>query len=121
MEEEKIEKGSFSATLELAIEYDYNKSVLKMGKYVPQRFTATSETFNKILFTPDNTVLSEYGARIYTDMLVEALSGIIHYSREKGYKKDAENLRYVIGKLEDNFVQQVSIHETHIKGDGEKK
>lgn len=52
---------------------------------------------------------SKMSVMFITKLLVEALSGNIHASHQKGYVDSAEHLRHAIGMLEDLFVANCKV------------
>lgn len=58
----------------------------------------------KKYFNPDELPNGD-GCKCLTIAFVSAIANNIHYAHEKGYRDSAEHLRYVIAKLEDQFIQ----------------
>lgn len=47
---------------------------------------------------------TKMGSHALTNAFVQGLIGNIHHAHQKGYKNDAEHLRYIIEQLERGFI-----------------
>ena len=52
---------------------------------------------------------TSHGSEALINNLIQGLIGNIHLAHQKGWKNDAENLRYIISELERGFIENVNI------------
>jgi hypothetical protein len=64
-----------------------------------------SSNIDKTAFIGPNRLPNALGAKLMTDMLIDALVSNIHYCHQDNFRDSAEHLRYIISKLEEGFVE----------------
>lgn len=66
-------------------------------------FLEVSENLDENKYIDQDDVLTKDGSHALTQCFVQGLIGNIHFAHQKGYRNDAEHLRYIISELERGF------------------
>jgi hypothetical protein len=73
---------------------------------------SVSKNVDQSIFLDENGLPTAEGHRALTQCFVQGLIGNIHTAHQKGFRNDAEHLRYVISELERGFIQIATIGES---------
>lgn len=63
-----------------------------------------SKHLDQSMYNDKRGLPTKAGSHALTNTLVQGLIGNIHHAHQKGFKNDAEHLRYIIEQLERGFI-----------------
>lgn len=63
-----------------------------------------SKNLDQVQYIDKRGLPTEKGSHALTNVFVQGLIGNIHHAHKKGFKNDAEHLRYIISELERGFI-----------------
>lgn len=75
------------------------------SSHVKTDFNLEVEGLDKSQYLGEDELPTAEGSKALTQAFVQGLIGNIHYAHQKGYRNDAEHIKYVIEELKRGFVQ----------------
>jgi len=81
-----------------------NKKGMSRSKHISTDFNLNvSDNLDKTQYL-ENDLPTKEGFKVLSNILIQGLVGNIHQAHERGFRNDAEHLRWVISELERGFV-----------------
>ncbi len=87
----------------------------KTSKHIHTDFNLNvSDNMDWTLYLDEEGLPTAAGTKALTQCFVQGIIGNIHYAHEKGYRNDAEHLRYIISELERGFIENTTIEKGNL-------
>lgn len=94
----------FTVTGIVKVTADYAKGAASSRHVATDFRLEVSKHLDREQYNDKRGLPTKMGSHALTNAFVQGLIGNIHMAHQKGYKNDAEHLRYIIDLLEKGFV-----------------